>query len=367
MATLKSLRLAGWKSVRDAEITFGRVNVLIGANGSGKSNLISYFRMLHELAEERLQLYVATAGGASSLLHFGPKQTPKLESELRFEGKEYEYRYIVRLIHAAVDTFVFENETGEAWRSADAWREAQGRAGGHRETALADWRRDLPPLRPLWQTLASCLSYHFTDTSASAPVRQRGYAENNRHLMSDGGNLAAMLYRFKCYHLSEYNRILAAVRQISPFFEDFELFPSDDRSGHIVLNWREKGAEAIFGPHQISDGTLRAMALITLLLQPEELLPQIIVIDVPELGLHPYALGVIASLIKKASYHAQVIIATQSPALLDHFEPEDVIVADRKGKETEFRRLSSEELQSWLEEYTLSELWEKNVIGGGPH
>jgi len=163
------------------------------------------------------------------------------------------------------------------------------------------------------------------------------------------------------------HEVLDTIRQVAPFFGDFELEPEARNHDSIRLNWREKGVDQIFGPHQISDGTLRAIALITLLLQPESSLPRVIVIDEPELGLHPYAIGVLASLVKRASHHCQVILATQSPALLDEFEPEDVVVVDRDSQESKFRRLGSDQLDSWLEEYSFSEAWEKNVFGGGPH
>lgn len=134
-----------------------------------------------------------------------------------------------------------------------------------------------------------------------------------------------------------------------------------------MLNWREKGRDYLFGPHQISDGTLRVIALATLLLQPEDMLPDVIVIDEPELGLHPYAIGVLAALFRKASHHCQLIISTQSAELLDYFDADEVIVVNRKGESSEYRRLTTAELDTWLEDYSLSELWEKNVLGGGPH
>lgn len=134
----------------------------------------------------------------------------------------------------------------------------------------------------------------------------------------------------------------------------------------IALRWREAGHDEDFNCHQLSDGSLRFIALATLLLQPESNLPAIVIIDEPELGLHPYAITLLASMIHHASQYRQVIVATQSPALLDHFQPDDVIVVERPGRETEFKRLEPAALAEWLEEYTLSELWDKNVFGGRP-
>jgi len=184
--------------------------------------------------------------------------------------------------------------------------------------------------------------------------------------MPDGGNLAALLLRLRQKNGgSEYRRIVKTIRLIAPFFDDFDLEP--DVSNRVILNWREVDSDRVFGPHQFSDGTLRAICLATLLLQPEDELPELIVVDEPELGLHPYALNVVAAMFGKASYHTQILISTQSSSFLDNFNPEDAIVVNREGKDSEFQRLNSTELETWLDEYSLGEIWEKNIIGGAPH
>jgi predicted ATPase len=186
--------------------------------------------------------------------------------------------------------------------------------------------------------------------------------------MPDAGNLAAFLLRLREESDGAvYQRIVTTIRLIAPFFEDFDLDPSGPGKKDVILNWREKGSDQIFGSHQLSDGTLRAMCLVTLLLQPESELPELIIVDEPELGLHPYALNVIAALLKKAAHHTQVLISTQSGSFLDNFDPEDVIVVSRQGRESVLTRPDPEKLEAWLEEYSLGEVWEKNILGGGPH
>jgi predicted ATPase len=180
--------------------------------------------------------------------------------------------------------------------------------------------------------------------------------------------LAAFLLRLRDTNGGKaYKRIVTTLRLVAPFFDDFELEPAGPNKKDVILNWRDRDSDQVFGPHQLSDGTLRAACLITLLLQPEDELPDLIVVDEPELGLHPYALNVIASLFKKASHHTQVLIGTQSSSFLDNFDPEDVVVVNREGRESSFARLDPAILEAWLDEYTLGEVWEKNVIGGGPH
>ena len=366
MTTLKSIRLSGWKTIKDSNvINLGPLNVFIGANGSGKSNLVSFFKLLNEMIGERLQEFIATSGYAESVLHYGPKVTPILEASLKFDTTTGTSGYLMKLVHAAGDTLIFTEESVEFHQPGYSQAYTEILDSGHRETALGTKAKEGNATARVVRGLVSrCRVYQFHDTSSASRIRRQGYVDNNTFLMPDGGNLAAILYRFRESEPGAYNRIVSTIRQIAPFFGDFELEPIGK---NILLNWRERGVEQVFGPHQISDGTLRAMALITLLLQPEGNLPSVIVIDEPELGLHPYAIGIVASLVKKASLHCQVILATQSPALLDEFEPEDVVVVDREGKESEFRRLGPNQLDAWLEDYALSEVWEKNVFGGGPH
>lgn len=370
MTTLKSIRILGWKSIKDSDkIELRQLNVFIGANGCGKSNFVSFFKLLNEMTGERLQEFIATSGGAESVLHYGAKVTPILEASLEFDTATGTSGYLMKLVNAAVDTLIFTEESVEFHRLGfplPPQREVLG--SGHRETVLGIKAKEgNMTARVVRSLVVGCRVYQFHDTSSNSQIRRPSYVDNDRFLLPDGGNLAAMLYRFRESERTAYDRIVNTIKQIAPFFGDFELEPMPRNPKNILLNWREKGVEQVFGPHQISDGTLRAMALITLLLQPETSLPTVIVIDEPELGLHPYAIGVLASLVKKAAHHCQVILATQSPALLDEFDPEDIVVVDRESKESKFRRLEPPQLEAWLDEYTLSEVWEKNVFGGGPH
>jgi predicted ATPase len=176
-----------------------------------------------------------------------------------------------------------------------------------------------------------------------------------------------MLYLFEKQHPENLKRISGAAKQMIPAFHSFLLEPSRLNDKQILLKWRQEGSEYDFGPHQLSDGSVRFLALSTLFCQPPELLPLLIAIDEPELGLHPAALEVLAGMVKAAAQNCQVILATQSSTLLDHFDPDDVIVANSRNGASVFNRLSESELSSWLQEYSLGEIWEKNVVGGGPY
>jgi predicted ATPase len=370
MDMLRRVMIKGYKSIKAVDLELRPLNVLIGANGAGKSNLIAFFKMLSEMMGGRLQDYLATAGRAHSLLHYGPKVTPQLEARLEFDVANGLDSYELRLFHAAGDTLVFAEETLSFQQSGWVGNpKVLSLGAGHEETRIVgEANRGEPTAKVFRYLLNNCRVYHFHDTSATARVRHYGYIADNRPLLPDAGNLAAFLYRLKNLDQSaSYQRIVSTIRMIAPFFQDFELEAASPNARDITLNWREKESDLVFGPHQLSDGTLRVICLVTLLLQPESELPRLIVVDEPELGLHPYALNVVASLFEMASHHSQVLISTQSSSFLDNFDANDIIVVGRTGKESVFSRPDRSSLDSWLEEYSLGEVWEKNVIGGGPH
>lgn len=371
MDMLRRVVLHGFKSIKSMDLELRALNILIGANGSGKSNLVSYFKMLNEMMGGRLQTYIAAVGRAQSILHYGPKQTPQMEAILEFQTASGFNTYHQRLFHVAGDTLAFAEETLDFkrphWSGPSPPPLSLG--AGHQETRIGEAVEHGNQTASVFRYLLNrCHVYHFHDTSSTAQVRQYCYIDNNHLLMPDAGNLAAFLYRLRHEPSSSaYQSIVATIRLIAPFFDDFALEPTGPSRRDMILNWREKGSDQIFGPHQLSDGTLRALCLITLLMQPPDDLPALIVVDEPELGLHPYALNVIAALFGKAAHHTQILISTQSSSFLSNFDHEDVIVVSRSGAESQFTRPDPTKLDMWLEEYSLGEVWEKNVIGGGPH
>jgi predicted ATPase len=360
---LKQLTLTGFKSIKQTDIALQPLNIIIGANGAGKSNLISFFKLLNELVAGRLQQHIAESGRAQSLLYRGPKTTPQLTAKLVFDTQSGTNAYEMRLFYGAGDVLFFAEETLTFSRASSPKPQQLSLTPGNSETRLRDQEE---PIAKVTQALMSrCRVYHFHDTTATARARQYGYVDDTSSLMPDAGNIAAFLHHMRNAQPSSYNRIIKTIRMIAPFFDDFVLEPTSQRD--IILNWRERNSDLVFGPHQLSDGTLRAICLLTLLLQPPETLPDTMIIDEPELGLHPYALNAIASILSEASHRVQLIVSTQSSALLSHFNPEDVIVVTRNGSASDFQRLTEDHLKDWLDEYSLGELWEKNVFGGGPH
>jgi predicted ATPase len=346
------------------------MNVVIGANGAGKSNLLSLIKLLNAMFSNTpgFRNYVAQSGYADSLLHYGVKQTPAAELELTFHTDTGETTYLARWAAAAAGTLTFTEERVTFRRDGSVQPVVVDLGAGHSESNLvgsADEGNQTSVFA--LGLLRSCRLFHFHDTSESAAFRQPCYVNANRFLYPDAGNLAAMLYLFQQQHPTAYRRITATVRQMIPEFDDFVLEPNKLNEKQIFLNWTHKDRLYEFGPHQLSDGSLRFIALVTLLLQPEGKLPLLIALDEPELGLHPAALEILAGMAGSASSQSQLLFATQSSAFLDHFQPENVVVVDSKEGVSEFRQLNSENLKEWVDDYSLGEIWEKNVIGGGPY
>jgi predicted ATPase len=370
MQMLKQIRVVGWKSIQNQTVDLKPLTVVIGANGSGKSNLLSLFKLLNAMFAHTpgFRNYVAQNGYADSLLHYGVKQTPVAELELTFETETGETTYYARWAVAAGGMLIFSEEKVTFLRTGALHPTVVDLGAGHSETNLlasADGGNQTSEVA--LRLLRRCRLFHLHDTSELAGFRQPCYVNANRFLFPDAGNLAAMIYLFSQQNISAYRRITATVRQMVPDFDSFLLEPSELNKEQILLKWKHKDRLYEFGPHQLSDGSLRFIALTTLLLQPVDKLPLMIALDEPELGLHPSAIEILAGMTKAVSEHCQILFATQSPVLLDHFLPEDVVVVNTKLGVSEFQHLDAENLQGWLAEYTLGEIWEKNVVGGGPY
>jgi predicted ATPase len=367
---LKSLSLRGYKTYRDLDnFEPGRLTVLVGGNGAGKSNLISFFRLLYRMAASpgELQLAVETAGGASKILHDGTKKTDAIWARLVLSTESGTNEYTVRLAYAAPDRLIFTEEKCSFQKQGFPKPRELDFGSAHRESMLVEKAFDgEDTARVVRNLLRKCQAYQFHDTSFTSGMRQRADLNDSLFLHSDGSNLAAFLHRLSLGNETERlaaKRIQDTARLALPFMGELVL---DSPNGSLLLQWRERGTDRIFDASQASDGMLRILALTALLCQPPASLPAIILLDEPELGLHPQAIAVLASMIRQASHHAQILVATQSVPLLDEFSLSEIVVARRSERETKLDRLKEDDYTEWLKEYSAGELWRKNVIGGGP-
>lgn len=351
---LRKIRIKGFKTIRECDLDLGRINILIGSNGAGKSNFISVFEMLQSVLSQDLSLYVGVKG-RNSLFCKGTKVTNAIETEVYFGNNSYGFKLIPSSgsgVTFADEYFGYEGTrtTISKGQTESLWRNGCG-------NKISDYV--IPILEAQnWRV------YHFHDTGAQARVKQEHNIVNSASLMGDAGNLAAYLLRLKTNYPKSYNKIISTINFVAPYFDDFVLEPNEYNKDLIILKWKQRGIDDVFTANQMSDGTLRFACLATLLLQPKELMPATIIIDEPELGLHSFAITLLAEMMQSAAISKQLIVSTQSAQLLDCFDAEDVIVVDRENDETVFSRLDAKKLKVWLDDdYTLGELWQRNALG----
>jgi predicted ATPase len=355
---LSRIRLEGFKSIAECDLPLTELNVLIGPNGAGKSNFIGFFKLIQQMLEGNLQLSIAKSGGPDSILHFGRKKTAQLHAEVYFGNNGYKFT-----IEPTQDNRMVFAEEYFWWRYTQADKKV---GSGHFETNVESLKGRTPMYSYTVPAMRAWRVYHFHDTSELAAVKQLHALNDNAYLRPDARNLAAFLYRLRSEQPEAYERIVKTIQLVAPFFGDFRIRPNTANPEQTELEWSELGEDFPFKAHHLSDGTLRFICLAVVFLQPEALQPETIIVDEPELGLHPYAIRILASLARSASKVKQVILTTQSVALLNEFAPENLIVVDRKDHASVLRRLAPDELTEWLKEYSLGELWEKNILGGRP-
>lgn len=361
---IETVQILNFKSIRQTSVPLGALNVLIGSNGVGKSNFISFFELTKSIFQQRFGSYTMDHGGMDNLLHKGRKVSEQIAGLLDFDNRNA-FEFVLRPKPSGVgyvaQTADYFNNQGETAKNYRSWNKK-----------IWDTNVDESVLieKPQWRAgymkayLNSFTVYHFHDTSASSPMRGLCQIGDNEYLRENGSNLAAYLYSLSQNDRKAFDLIEATVRSIAPYFKRFDLKPDRNLAGQISLEWQENDSDMYLNGYSFSDGTIRFIALATLLLQSK--LPQVIIIDEPELGLHPAAINKFAAMVKRASLNCQVIISTQSANLVNCFEPEDIIVVDRADGQTVFRRLDSKALSVWLDDYdySLSDVWEKNLIGG---
>ncbi len=366
MPLINKITIEGFKSIRSAELELRQVNVLIGANGSGKSNLLQAFAFLKAIRAGQLQDYVAQNGGPDRILHFGPKATGSLKFHVEFSNPAHHYKIALRPTPDGRLRPESESLSPHNNQPAPETPPEHPLSGHRGEAAISRPTADQPAQQYIARQMDDWRIYHFHDTGPTSPLRKTADLQDNRYLQPDGSNLAAYLYHIRQKHPTQYQIICRTIQQPMPFFDDFLLEPSPANPNKIRLQWRHKGAQAPYDAADFSGGALRFIALTTLLYQPESLLPPLILLDEPELALHPVSITLLEALTGIAAVNAQIILTTQSPTLLDHFIPEEVLVTDRQNGATKFTRLTPEPLEVWLERYSLGELWEKNEFGGRP-
>ena len=371
---IESVRIRGFRSLADVELSGLRnATLMIGANGSGKSNFIRFFEMISwMMRSRRLVEFVEKHGGADDQLYGGNSTTPRMEANIAIltdQGRN-DYRFV--LTHAHPDRFIFTDEAFRFSRKGSLTdADWQHLGSGHKEAAIVEaaQSKESNNVNPttafmIVNLLRDCSVYQFHDTSDTSDFKKRWDADDTNHLRSHGGNLAAILHRLEREDIKRFENICLHINRILPVFDRFQI---EESYGKVSLRWKAKGSEKTFGAHLTSDGSLRFFALVTLLNLPLEMLPNVLLLDEPELGLHPAAVALVGGMIKALAVERQVIVATQSPLLVDAFDLDEIVVLELQNGRTEVRRLDTEQYQHWLDDsFTSGELWQKNLIGGHP-
>lgn len=387
---IKHITIENYKSIRKLDLDLKSLNVLIGSNGAGKSNFISFFNLLQNIIKENLRGYVLAKGGQEPFLYYGSKISTFIYAKIDFVYESYDFALTPTLENIlAFKNEVFVKYTNEQRLLPNTGFSTHpnlesGKIGvddiyNLTSTHHVDYETRINKIikydnqqshdeddtvLQIRNNLSNIQVFHFHDTSDTSPLKSIVTNNDNLFLRADGQNLSCMIKLIYDKYPDYYHMIVDTIRNVVPDFHDFVIRQNSD---FLTLEWFNKNNVDIpWKAHYLSDGSLRFIALAVLLLMPSELQPQVIIIDEPEIGLHPTALNVLSGLIKRASLERQVIISTQSAELLSQFEPDDVIVVDKKDNASEFKRLNNSDLGKWLENYTLGELWESNVIGGRP-
>ena len=370
---IEYIRIKGFRSLREIELDgLPRAAVLIGANGSGKSNFIRFFEMVSwMIGSGRLGEFVQRQGGADDQLFGGSKINPVMEAELAIQTENGRNDYRFALTYGHPDRFIFTDEAfrfSRKGRGTEASWEHLG--SGHSEAKIVEvsQQAEVPGInrttaRVLVYLLRQSAVYQFHDTSADSQFKKHWDVEDNAYLRSHGGNLSAILLRLERQERHRFKLICNHIRRALPIFDRFEL---EERHGKVILRWKANGMDKSIGAHLTSDGSLRFFALVTLLNLPPEMLPDVVLLDEPELGLHPAAVALIGDMIKVCAEERQILVATQSPLLVDAFDINEIIVLELEGGQTSVRRCNEKQYQEWLNDYTTGELWQKNLLGGRP-
>ncbi len=363
---INKIKIEGYKSIKELDLELKPINVFIGSNGVGKSNFISFFKLLNIIYEQRLENYTLIQG-ADNLLYFGRKNTEKLDAYIEFNEKN---AYSFTLQPSSDNKLFISEELTHFNKSKGGNPEFYGHGWTYnlinqnaKESTLKNNTFGISSWVNLY--LKSFKIYHFHDTSSDAPLRTSASLNDNSYLKENGSNLPAFLYYLQQKEPASFKKIERIIKSVAPFFERFDLKPNRLNPDSIILEWIESShPDNYFNATHFSDGTIRFIALATLLLQPD--LPKTIIIDEPELGLHPVAISKLAGLIRKASATSQIIISTQSVNLVDNFDANDIVAVDRDENQSLFKRLDGSDLKDWINEYSMGDLWVKNVIGGRP-
>ena len=376
------IRVHGFRRLLSVDLPLKPFNVVIGANGCGKTSLLDVFSLLASSASGTLGQSIQTMGGiAANLTNLNSAEVESLSFELSQQvqgAKPIEYQLALK--PQGVD-FVFESEQLMQDRGyPDPFLNLTSKYGNvkyydpkQKNLVSPDWEYDgkhsalsqVPKMfdepEAFRKDLASSTHYHVLDVSPKAPVRLPQPMRNALLPGKDGEDLVSCLYTIRETDPECFELIEATLRAGFSNFERLNFPPV--AAGTLAMTWKDSTSTQPFYMHQLSEGTLRFLWLVTLLHSPG--LTAVTMIDEPEVSLHPELLSVLADLFREASNRTQLIVATHADRLVRFLEPDELIAATvNEGGATEFQWGDDLDLESWLQEYSLDQLWQMGRLGG---
>jgi len=367
---LDSVRISGFRSLRDVELSDLPVTcVLLGQNGSGKTNLIRFFEMLsHGIGGAGIGEYLLRNGGADANLHCGKKVTAQIRGEIGIRSDDGRSEYRFTLAHADPDRLVF---TEEAYRflpanarSKTPWNALS--SDGHDRARIAKIASypaasDGVAARRITKLLGNLGVYQFRDVSQECRIGMDWDADDGRRMRSDGRNLAAVIYGLERDHPKSFRWISGILQREVKAFDRFHL---ENRDGKVRFGWKALGSDRVYGHHDTSDGSLRLFALFTLLELPKKMLPKLVLLDEPDLGLHHCTHRLLGGTIRSHSVNRQIIATTQSTSFLEEFELNQAVVmeADASGTVVKRYRNDSFHVASGERQMTARERYEMGYL-----
>jgi predicted ATPase len=378
------IKIEGFRSFKKVELEMPRLAVLIGPNGGGKSNFLDLMSLMSEAAQGQLEKGVGIRGGADCV-GFGFSSLRNVFVEFHFQGESlpnvrFKLGFDVAFAtsNVQVEEVVEEPTTERNGQLSVVKRdrnECVFREGEIEERKTLEWASELaifqvrdlskyPTPYRLLSNIQEWTLYRDIDVGPESPVRQPELVRPAVRLLPDGRNLSSVLYAMQQDHEETWEDILGILKTAYPDFEKLRV-PAGGGDGKVHLRWFERPHEKEgLSANLLSDGTLKLLCLIAILKSPNP--PPLICIDEPELGLHPDWIELVAELLQDAAVRTQVIVATHSPHIVAKLDPDQVIVTEKENGETRLERLSSSDLEKWLRDFNLADLWLAGHIGGRP-
>lgn len=388
---LTRLKVEGYRSIESLDLAMGPLTVLIGPNGSGKSNIFDVFDLLSSGAEGKLVDAFVTRGGFD-VVRFRDANRAQFTFEFdnygafHQEGCKVTYKLDLRpqnlIAHVGFEQVLVGPKLGHThamvvaqaqfgkglFRSVESGEKEEPKGlESAAELAISQVRDQTAHPTPykLAREMSSWRVYAPIGTGKDSLVRRAQLLRLGLRVAPDGGNLASVLHAIMNDLPAVRDEMLDVLRTVCPSFQRLS-FSLEGGDGTIVLRWWEEPFSRDYGfsANVLSDGTLRLLMLVAILMTPDP--PPLICIDEPELGLHPDWIKIIGELMQSASQRTQLVVSTHSPELVSMMQPSQVVVVEKEDGRTTAKRLSDEDFTHWLDKFRLGDLWRAGHFGGRP-